>query len=182
MKRLSFLLFLLRLCVFADSQYFEVRDIEIKQKGKNSLAAKQVALDRAARLALKKMIEDELKGSFPESISNQQIQNCVYDYSIDQEKFSDSIYIGRISYRFLKNKISSLLKPHGINVSIQDDEGKANDVRLSVYLVDFLRRARELRKIKAAVEKFSDQKVVFRIKKKYIDDFRKLRIKYARLI
>jgi hypothetical protein len=157
-------------------------DIEIKQKGNNSLAAKQVALSRAVRLAFRKMIEDHLKGAFPESISNQQIQNCVYDYSIDQEKFSDLIYIGRISYRFFKNKVASLLEPYGIHVDIQEDERKEADIRLAIYLEDFLRCAKELREIKAAVEKFSDQKVVFSIKKKYVDDFRKLRIRYARLI
>ena len=183
MKCILLLLMMIGFRVSADSGYFEIRDVEVKQKGSNSLIAKQKALLEANRFAFKKIIEDVSKGqclTMLKSISDQQIQSCIYDYSIDQEKFSELFYIGKISYRFSKNKILALLKSHGIHTDIQNEENKI--IKLAVYLSDFIHRANELNKLEVIVEKFSDTKVVFNINKRYINDFRKLCIKYARLI
>ena len=68
MKRLLFLLFALSFYVFADSEYFEIKDVEVKQEGKNSLVAKEEALRRAARLAFKEIIESEAKPLSVESV------------------------------------------------------------------------------------------------------------------
>ncbi|MDR2158062.1 MAG: hypothetical protein LBO02_01955 [Holosporaceae bacterium] len=183
MKRFLFLLALINFCALASTKYFEIGDIEVKQRGGNSLIAKQNALHRAVRSAFKKIVEIQTAGKFSsfESISHQQIQNCVYDYSIDQEKFSDSVYIGRISYRFYKSKIAALLKPYGANIDVGESENKSEMARFAVYLKDFIRHAKSLRDLNVTVEKFSNDRVIFGIKKKRVEDFRELRIKYAQL-
>ncbi|MDR2646245.1 MAG: hypothetical protein LBC04_03685 [Holosporaceae bacterium] len=178
MKPLFFLLFTVNLCVFADSRYLESRNVKVKQEGRNSLEAKQAALRRANRLAFSKALNMELKTI--ESVSDGEIQDCIYDYSIEREKFSASVYIGEFFYRFYKSRISSLLKSHGIHMDFQNEEN--NIVKLAVYWKDFIRRSNELNKLKVIVEKFSDKKVVFNINRKYIGDFRKLRMKYAQIL
>jgi hypothetical protein len=179
-KRFLFLLVALHFCILADSGYFDVKDIEVKQRESNSLIAKQNALRQATNLAFKKMIQTELDQNFPSinSISNPQIQDCIYEYSIDQEKFSDSVYIGKISYRFSKNKVMALLKSYGLEIKPED---KVKIVRLSVYLKDFLIHEKKLREMKVIIEKFSDNKIIFSINGEHIKRFRRLRIKYARL-
>ncbi|MDR1982309.1 MAG: hypothetical protein LBQ08_00725 [Holosporaceae bacterium] len=180
MKRFLFLFIITHFCALADSRYFEIKDIEIKQKGNNSLIAKQNALHLAMSSAFQKMVKTELNEhvSSINSISNRQIQDCVYDYSIDQEKFSDSFYIGKFSYRFSKSKVASLLKSYGINIDLED---KTRTVQLAIYLNDFILHEKKLRELKVVVEKFSNKKIIFHINREYINYFRKLRIKYARL-
>jgi hypothetical protein len=156
----------------------ESKNVKVKQEGRNSLEAKQTALRLANRLAFSKVLNMELKAIG--SISDGEIQNCIYDYSIEREKFSASVYIGEFFHRFSKSRVSSLLKSRGIHVDFQNEED--NVVKLAVYLKDFIRQNNELNKLKVIVEKFSDTKVVFSINRKYIDDFRKLRIKYAQIL
>ncbi|MDR2724300.1 MAG: hypothetical protein LBB25_03820 [Holosporaceae bacterium] len=154
----------------------------MKAEGPNSLIAKQKALLRASSLAFEKLVNSLLqRGSFAEkSIPNQQIQNCICDYSIKQEKFSDSVYKGKISYRFLKNKTLSLLRSYGAHTDMPNEESKI--VKLIVYRKDFIHCTHELNKLKVMVEKFDDGKVIFSINARYIADFRRLHIKYAQLI
>jgi hypothetical protein len=181
MKRLLFLLFALSFYVFADSEYFEIKDVEVKQESKNSLVAKEEALRKAARLAFKEIIESEAKPLSVESVSDHKIQDCVYDYSIEQEKFSESFYIGRISYRFSKHRVASLLKSFGLDADFGKNENE-KFVRLAIHPKAFLYCANELKKLKVVVERFSNERVVFRIDKELIGDFRKLGVKYARAI
>ncbi|MDR2781735.1 MAG: hypothetical protein LBB21_04775 [Holosporaceae bacterium] len=181
MKRFLLLLLLTSFSVDASSKYLEIGDVEVKQAGSNSLVAKQEALSRAMLSAFRTLVETYTKerSSNVESISKHQVQNCVYDYSIDQEKFSDSVYIGKFSYRFYKRKVASLLQSYGIKIDFDYEEEKV--ARLAVYLDDFLRYSQEMRNLQVNVEKFSDEKVIFRINKDRINDFRKLRIRYAQL-
>jgi hypothetical protein len=180
MKHFLFLLLAAGFSVDASSRYFEVDDIEIKQIGKNSLIAKQRALSEAMLSAFKKALAEELRDkSVAVSIPPNKIRDCVYDYSIDQEKVSDSVYIGKFSYRFSKKKVASLLRSHGININIDDEEGKK--VELAVYLDDFLQYAPKLRDMGASVYRFSDKRVVFCINKNRLTDFYRLRIRYAPL-
>jgi hypothetical protein len=181
MKRLLFLLFSANFCVLADSRYFEIDDVEIKQKGANSLAAKQEALRKSARAAFEKAISAEAKRLPAGSASDREIQDCVYDYSIEQEKISASFYVGRFSYRFLKDKIAAFLKSRGAVVGFEVEESKGEKVKLAVYREDFINRANELKKLKIAVEEFSNQRVVFKINKNRVPNFQELRIKYASL-
>ncbi|MDR1236590.1 MAG: hypothetical protein LBJ96_06330 [Holosporaceae bacterium] len=182
MKFFPFLLFALSFCVEASSKYFEIRDIEVKQSGKNSLIAKQKALSQAMLSAFRKVVKNNCgkEISVADSISAQAIKNCIYDYSIDQEKSSDSVYIGKFSYRFLKKKVAALLLKHGIKIDFEDEE--RNVVKLAVYLEDFLQHTKELYNLKIDVENFSDERVVFCINKNSLKDFRRLRIKYAQLL
>jgi hypothetical protein len=103
----------------------------------------------------------------------------LYDYSIDQEKFSDSVYIVRISYRFFKKKTALLLRSYGITIDFKDEEEKV--MKIAVYLEDFLKHAEKMHDMKVDVEKFSDERVIFRISKRRLKDFYKLRIRYAQL-
>jgi hypothetical protein len=182
MKLFLFLL-LSAICFYvnADSKYFEISGIEVKQSGSNSFVAKQKALSKAMLLAFEKIIETNLKKKAlsANSVSLQQIQNCLYDYSIDQEKFSDSVYICRISYRFLKKKVAFLLRSYGITIDFEDEEEKTT--KIAVYLEDFLKCAGKMRDMKVDVESFSEERVVFRINKKKLKDFYRLRIRYAQL-
>ncbi|MDR1334095.1 MAG: hypothetical protein LBJ71_02660 [Holosporaceae bacterium] len=180
MKHFLFLLLAVGFSVDASSKYFEVDDIEIKQSGKNSLIAKQIALSSAMLSAFKKALAEELRDkSIVASISLRQIRDCVYDYSIDQEKVSDSVYIGKFSYRFSKKKVASLLRSYGVNIKIEDEEEKK--VKLAVYRNDFLRHASKLRELGARVKQFSDERVVFCINKDRLANFYRLRISYAPL-
>ncbi|MDR2107302.1 MAG: hypothetical protein LBO73_02155 [Holosporaceae bacterium] len=178
-----FLLLCTTLGVSAGSPYVEVKDIEVKQRGKNSVAAKQSALDAALHQAFRKalgVVSDVLPRSALQT-PVRQIQDCLYDYSVDQEKFSDSVYIGRISYRFRRDRLVSLLKSLGVEADVGDDgEGeKDTSVKLAVHLEDFILNSNALREMNAVVEKFSDDKIMFRLNQGRIDDFLKLRIKYA---
>jgi len=178
MKHFLFLLPLIGSCAFADLRYFEIRDMEIKEEGKNSLAAKQKALIKTARSAFKKILDKD-KSAIVSSISDRQIQNCIYDYSIDQEKFSDSVYIGRISYRFSKKKVASLLSPLGIKIELEEEPN--NFIKLAIYMQDFMVNIKKLRELKIIVERFSSEKMIFRIEKNRVDQFRQLNVKYAQL-
>ncbi|MDR0968258.1 MAG: hypothetical protein LBL99_01315 [Holosporaceae bacterium] len=177
MKRLLFLLAAANFYAFADSSYFEVENVEVKRQSKNSLIAKEEAARQAARSAFGKLIEKETQSLQKLSFSDREIQDCVYDYSIDQEKISNTVYVGRFSYRFSKNKVATLLRSRGANVDF--GEKQSGKVKLAVYRKDFLRNADDLEKLKIAVEEFSNERVVFEIAKKRIPNFRKLRIKYA---
>jgi hypothetical protein len=169
---------MINFCVFADSLYLESKNVKVKQEGRNSLEAKQAALRRANRLAFSKVLNLELKAI--ESFSDGEIQNCIYDYSIEREKFSASVYIGEFFYRFSKSRVSSLLKSRGIRVDFQNEEDRV--VKLAVYLNDFISQSKRLNELNVIIEKFSDTKVVFSINRKYIGNFRKLGIKYAQAL
>jgi hypothetical protein len=181
MKRFLFLLFAVSFYINADSKYFEIPDIEVKQNGSNPWIAKQKALSKSMLSAFEKIIEAALKKKTQTagSIPLQQIRSCLYDYSIDQEKFSDSVYIARISYRFLKKKVAFLLRSYGITINFEDEDEKMT--KLAVYLSDFVTHARKMHDMKVDVEKFSDERVVFRISKERLKDFYNLHIRYAQL-
>jgi hypothetical protein len=181
MRRFLFLLFAISFDASASSKYFEVDDVEVKQSGKNSLIAKQKALSESMRSAFRKAFAEELSANpRAASIPLQQIRDCVYDYSIEQEKVSDSVYIGKFFYRFSKRKVASLLRSYGIDIKFEDEESKT--VKLAVYLNDFLRCVQRLRNLGVSVKQFSDERVVFCISKDRLANFYLLRIRYAQLI
>jgi hypothetical protein len=161
---------------------FEVKKIEVKQKDKNSFVAKQKALYVAARFAFRKLISKILKEDvkIAEKILQKQIQDCVYDYSIDQEKYSNSFYIAEFSYRFSKRKTANLLRDYGVNIDLQE-ESSLKTIKLIVYAKDFLKHANKLKNLNVSTELFSGEKVIFSIDERNIEKFREFGIKYAQL-
>ena len=84
--RFLVLLVFVSFSVFADDSYLEVSGVTVKMTAKNSLTAKQRAVSTSYHKAFGKM----LASYFPDAkmiqskVSEETIQNCVYDYSIDQ--------------------------------------------------------------------------------------------------
>lgn len=181
MKYCLFLSIFLISAVMADSSFWEVGNVEIKQEGQNSFVAKQRALSKSARSAFLQLFEenDELKSfsAYANRFSERQIQDCVYDYSIENEKSSDSFYIAEFSYRFSKDKIAERLKRLGAN--IQTDENSSSCTKIAIYKKDYLNKFKRISKLHPKVLSFTEDKVVLEIRK--INDFKKLKIVYVRL-
>lgn len=167
--------------VFAVSGYFFVEKIEVKRQDKNSLLAKQKALSIASRTAFSRLIAEELNlnEKIMDSISDKQISDCIYDYSIEHEKHSDSFYIAELSYRFDKMSVSKLLKTRGIDCNIIDETQNKQDIKLAIDIKDYVAKANDLKKINHIVETFSGEIVIFTMQKDALTEFRKLGIRYA---
>ncbi|MDR0677113.1 MAG: hypothetical protein LBF57_00300 [Holosporaceae bacterium] len=174
MKYSLLLVFLINLSAVTASDYLVVENTEVKQADSNASKAKQKAMSLALRNAFNKVLPSEIS-----AISERQIQDCIYDYSIDREKFSDSVYIGRFSYKFKKKKVAALLKSYGIKMDFE--ETLSNNVRLAVYLKDYIENIQKLESFGIKVEKFSNEKIVFSMDKKFLADFQELHIKWALL-
>lgn len=167
--------------IFADSGYFVVENIEVKQKDRNSLLAKQRALSVASRMAFAKVISQELNldESVMDSISDNKIANCIYDYSIENEKHSDSFYIAELSYRFDKSLVGALLKKSGIKCDIENEKQDKQNIELVVRIEDYILKSNDLRRISHSVSSFSAEIVTFIIHKTSFVEFRKLGVRYA---
>ncbi|MCR5225295.1 MAG: hypothetical protein K6C34_04395 [Alphaproteobacteria bacterium] len=179
MKYCLFLSIFLISAVMADSSFWEVENVEIKQEGQNSVVAKQRALSKSASSAfLKLFTSEELKkfAGYANKFSDKQIQDCVYDYSIEEEKSSDSFYIGEFSYRFSKNRVVALLKKFGANISAQKS---SKVVKIAIYKKDYLDHSNLISKSGSKVLSFSSEKVILEIND--INKFKKFNITYVRL-
>ncbi len=165
----------------ADSSFWEVENVEVKQEGQNSFVAKQKALSKSARSAFSQLFKenDDLKSfsSYAGRFSNRQIQDCVYDYSIENEKSSDSFYIAEFSYRFSKDKIAERLKRLGANIQTEGDN--SGFTKVAIYKRDYLNKFKRFSRLHPNVLSFTEDKVVLEIRK--INDFKKLKIVYVRL-
>jgi hypothetical protein len=166
----------------AEEQFFCVENVEVKQSDKNALIAKQKALSKALRMAFSRLLSEELgvqENSVTSSISENQISNCICDYSIEREKHSESIYIGKITYRFSKKQVASLLKKYNLKCVAIDDNKSIHNIRVAVYTKDFIDNFDKMKEFDYFVEKFSGKKVVFLMRNGTVNDFRKLGIRYA---
>ncbi|MDR2681675.1 MAG: hypothetical protein LBB29_01345 [Holosporaceae bacterium] len=160
-----------------------IENIEVKKSDRNSLIAKQRALSAALRIAFSRLLSERLKvsggASVASSFSERQINDCVYDYSIDQEKYSESFYIGEFSYRFCKLRVAELFRERGIKCDSFDIPKKVSVIKLVTYISDFVTNINRLKKFGCSVERFSGEKIIFTIRKNSISDFEKLGIRYA---
>lgn len=163
---------------FAESSNLKVCDVGIKQAGQNSLIAKQKALHNSARKAFDRVINRDFRefSSYAEYVSTQQIQNCIYDYSIKHEKFSNSFYIADFSYRFSADKIAEALNRFGANIK-RVSHGKF--VYVGIYRDDFVNNADALQQIEVEVVRFSSVRVVLKVFD--LDKFKQLNIDYVEL-
>jgi hypothetical protein len=179
---LFFLVLAVGRCLAGEGAFFEIHEIKVKQDDENSFSAKQKALSRAARSAFRKLVKEKLDADpqIVEKVSNAQIQECIYDYSIENEKHSDSFYIAELSYRFSPKKVSLLLKNYGVILNVPD-QGKPEEMTIVLRTKDFLQNAVKLRELIALVKSFSNEKIVFSIDKRNVEAFRALNIRYAQL-
>jgi len=160
MKRSLFLLLFFSFSIFAESPYLEVSGVTTKETDKDSLAAKQKALSKSTNKAFNRLLESY----FPEAVSlkdkirKKEIQKCVYDYSIDQEKFSGKTYIAKFSFRFSKKDVQKILRGHNI-AEYKEKKSEKNTVvlRTKDYLSNYIR----LRKYKVIL--FSPKRMLLEI-------------------
>lgn len=165
--------------------------IEIKQSGKNSLIAKERALAIAARRAFSSLLRDhgedfvessgepqaaELKDS---TFSDREISNCVYDYSIENEKHSESIYICAVRYRFDSKRIVSLFQKH--DIKCRSDESNDSNIKVAIYSRDFIRNSAKIYTKNCVIQKYSSEYVVLFIRNCTKKEFEKLGLRYALL-
>lgn len=166
--------------IFAYSPYFEISDIEVKQTARDSLSAKQAALSISLRKAFAEMLATEFRDAKINlhGISEKRLQKCIFDYSIEYEKTSDSVYIGRFTYRFSKKEVVDFLRERGIKVDAK--KILAQDIKIAVWRNDFI-------KIKLGanpqvrVLEFDRDRVVFSTNEKILEKIKELGIRHAKL-
>ena len=177
MKRFLFLLGFFSLNLFGDTGYLEVGEITVKTSDRNSLSAKQKALEISAKKAFDKLIDinfpeaDRLKGK----LSHSQIRNCVYDYSIEQEKFSGKTYIAEFSFRFSEDTVLKTLRSQGI----LEPEKKVKKLRVAIYREDYLRNPEIFKNV--SVHLFSKKKIILNISPEFKDVLKESKIKFAEI-
>ena len=160
MKRFLFLLIFCSFSVLAESPYLEVSGVTTKEKGKDSLTAKQKALSSSTNKAFNRLLDSY----FPEAVSlknrirEKEIQNCVYDYSIDQEKFSGKTYIARFSFRFSKEAVQKVFRSHNI---ANYEEKKSQKDTVVLYTQDYLSRYELLQGYKVVL--FSPRRMILEV-------------------
>lgn len=166
--------------VFADGPCFEISDIEVKQTARDSLSAKQAALSISLRKAFAEMLATEfrtvkinLKG-----VSAKCLQKCIFDYSIEYEKTSDSVYIGRFTYRFSKREVVNFLRERGIKVDAK--KILAQDTKVAIWRNDFIKMKLGASP-KIRVLEFDRDRVVFFADEKILEKIRELGIRHAKL-
>ena len=91
-------------------------------------------------------------------VSEEKIQNCVYDYSIDQEKFSGRVYIAKFSFRFDRDKVVNVLREYNIESA---EYQKSKDVNICVYTQDYLESYGQLRQYQVVL--FSGRRMVLKV-------------------
>lgn len=153
--------------------------IEVKRQSRNSLHAKEQALSSALRKAFAESLRKQLGVSkqLP-NFSEREIGDCVYDCSIEKEKYSECMYICEVIYRFDESKVLSLLRKYGIAYKSTNVAPVVKNLRLAIYTDDFLNN---FNRLFCRVEKFSSERVIISIQNCSIEDFAKLGIRYARL-
>lgn len=168
--------------------------VKIKRSGRNSLIAKEKALSVAARRAFSSLLHDHVADfvdlgdelettSAPmlkDSIfSDREISNCVYDYSIENEKHSEFIYICEVRYRFDSKRVVSLLRKHGLKCRL--DEPNNSSIRVAVYTRDFILNSSNIYTKSCVVQKYSSDYVILLIRNCTKEEFEKLGLRYALL-
>jgi hypothetical protein len=165
--------------LFANGDFFAVENIEIRQEDKNSLIAKQKALSKSLYVAFAKLLLDKFNVNAAKfRISEKQRNDCIYDYSIEHEKYSDSVYIAKISYRFSRLNVINTLRKNGVNVDDNTIENDEKQIKIAIDLAYFIDNYGNFKNLDYVFEKFTSEKIVLAIKNISIEDFEKLDIEY----
>ncbi len=160
MKRFLVLPLFFSLGVSADASYLEVNGVTTRITDRNSLVAKQRALSNSTNRAFHRLLDSY----FPEAVSlkgkirEDKIQDCVYDYSVDQEKFSGKTYIAKFSFRFSKEAVQKILRSHNISSFEEKKSEKSNVV---VYTQDYLNHYKQLKEYKVVL--FSPKRLILEV-------------------
>ncbi|MDR2681747.1 MAG: hypothetical protein LBB29_01720 [Holosporaceae bacterium] len=189
---LKFLARALLVLFFASTLYgadktLTIKKVNVRQKGENSVEAKEKALFKASRLSFAKILKDHfgLDKKVADSMTSQQISECISGYSVQHEKQSDSYYIAELSYKFDRESIENLLTTQGLlqrssDVSKGGKNGKkSNDIVLLLSLNDFMGNIHQLKHTKYKVHKFSNAVVELSMGILYLNDIKTLGITYV---
>lgn len=146
--------------VFADDSYLEVSGVTVKMTAKDSLTAKQRAVSTSYHKAFGKLIASYFPDakSVQNKVSEKAIQDCVYDYSIDQEKFSGKVYIAQFSFRFDRDKVLRVLRGYNIEST---EYRKSSSVDIAVYTQDYLDFYSQLRQYRVIL--FSPKRIILKV-------------------
>lgn len=166
MKKLAFASILTFFTAMGDG-YFSVTDVEVRVQAKNSFVAQQEAQNSAMLKAFSKVLQKEfsnLSADISSRFTDQEISSCLCDYSIDKEKFSQTVFVGKFSFRFHRDRVALLLKKHGFDIPLNQYTEKATSyvVLRSVFEQHpylFWENGAKLKKI-------NSEKVVFSMDKK----------------
>ena len=138
MKRLLFLLsFLFLMVAESFGDYISIDDISEKVRWSDLVQAKQKAFDSALAKGFNELIAER----YPEALSLQnkvelkQIHDCVFDYSISNEKAAGNSYSASFSFRFDSQKVNQLFAQHGIKTKIEFEQKK--DFVVAIYRSDY---------------------------------------------
>lgn len=168
-------------CLFgvsAEVPCLEVNGVTAKATDRNSLAAKQKALSGSTNRAFNRLLDSY----FPEAVSlknkiqEEKIQDCIYDYSIDQEKFSGKTYIAKFSFRFSKEAVQRILRNHNI---IGHEEKKSETDIVAIYTQDYLNNYERLKEYKVVL--FSPRRMVLEVPATALTDLFDLQLAFEKI-
>jgi hypothetical protein len=159
--------------VFADDVW-DTEPVEVKQLGGNSFVAKKAAMALAARRAFQTLLSEKLQLKNVPLVSDQQISECLYEHSIQQEKYSDRFYMAEISHKFDKKCVAGLLNRLGVKYKLPSVE--THDTTIAMHPDDFLRCWNG--RLRYVVKLFAP-KVVVLVLESPLSSFRKLGFRYA---
>jgi hypothetical protein len=151
----------------------------------------------AFRLAFLSLLKKSLglsavaAAAISDQVSDKRLADSVFDYSVENEKYSDSHYMVKVSCRFSRSVIGALLKsigwvpeiaPDGStssgNVSVPDSSATIA-VKLAVYLDDFICHFHELNELNCRVIGLLPRVAIFVLDSSCLGEFCALGIRYA---
>ena len=178
MKKLFVSLLFFSFSVFAEDSYLEVERVSSKASARDSLAAKSIAFTGALNLAFEKMLRnyfpevEPLVGETPEK----DIQDCLHDYSIKQEKFSTNTYVGVFSFRFSRNAVEKMLRHRNL---IDQEERKSGAELVAIYTQDYFNKYDQLKDYKVVV--FSPKRMIFEIPAAELQSLMDAKVAFAKV-
>lgn len=178
MKKFLVSLLFFSFFVFADDSYLEINGVTSKASSANSLAAKQSVFSNALNRAFGRMLSIYFPKarSLEGEVQEKTIQDCLYDYSIDQEKFSGKTYIARFSFRFSKKTVQKLLRKHNL---LDQKEVRSESETIAIHTQDYLSKYDQLKEYKVVL--FSPKRIVLEIFKTDLKPFLDSGVAFAKI-
>lgn len=160
MKKLAFASILTFFTAMGDG-YFSVTDVEVRVQAKNSFVAQQKAQNSAMLKAFSKVLQKEFSNLSVDisGFTDQEVSSCLCDYSIDKEKFSQTVFVGKFSFRFHRDRVALLLKKRGFDIPL--NQYAENVTRYVVLRSVFEQHPDLFWENGAKLEKFNSEKVIF---------------------
>ncbi|MBE6446946.1 MAG: hypothetical protein E7015_00430 [Alphaproteobacteria bacterium] len=178
-KSLFALLFVFCFASNCSCEYDSVDEISEKIVDSDLIRAKQKALDAAKARGFQELIvlrypEAE---SVREKVNSNQIQRCIFDYSISNEKMAGNSYSAKFSFRFDKKRVNTLLAEYGIKISDSSESPLSDYSLIAIYRADYPACQDILTSF--TVVKFSGKRIVLKINKSQKSVLLKHRIRFA---